>query len=125
MSPRPTATADPVEVRPLRFCDICGGLDDHPRHVTLVTEGGVPTDEFLDALPEGAPVAAVAQLMDPTTVIRHMDCCAANGCPTCAATEAHIAVKVSGDTRGQDLIDAIVDGRVLDDLEVAPSGEPI
>lgn len=107
--------------RPLRFCDICGGLDDHPRHVKLVpagTPGAVPADEFLDALQPGPP-KAVAQLLDPTTVIRHMDCCSANGCTTCTATEAHI-----GGLRGQELIDALATG-VLDDLEVAPNGEPI
>lgn len=47
--------------RPMRYCDVCGGLDDHPRHV--------------HAAPAGV-------------VIRHLDCCASRGCETCQATEA-------------------------------------
>lgn len=47
--------------RPLRLCDVCGQLDDHPRHVQNLGPRG--------------------------TVIRHMDCCASRGCETCAETE--------------------------------------
>ena len=48
--------------RPMRPCDVCGQIDDHPRHV---------------------------QRTSPTTLqIRHLDCCAAAGCETCVETEA-------------------------------------
>lgn len=89
--------------RPLRFCDVCGGLDNHPRHVTGLPPGstlGTPSREFLDSLQPGAPVAAVAELMNPTTVVRHMDCCAEQGCTICAETEVE-----NGRRRGQALID--------------------
>lgn len=106
--------------RPLRFCDVCGGLDDHPRHVHGDPGNGtVPTQEFLAALPAGPPgvpmsaiASAIALLMDPNTTIRHMDCCAAAGCPACAVTEA-----ATGGVRGQALIDAIAGG-ILNDVEV-------
>jgi hypothetical protein len=79
----------PTAGRHMRLCDVCGGLDDHPRHVTAVPPGfpgAVPTDSFLDGLPDGVPARAVAELMDPGTVVRHMDCCASRGCGVC--TEA-------------------------------------
>lgn len=89
--------------RRLRLCDVCGGLDDHPRHVTGLPPGateGTPSTEFLDSLASGAPVSAIAELMNPQTIVRHMDCCAANGCELCAATEHD-----NGERRGQELID--------------------
>ena len=63
------ATSD----RPLRGCNLCGGYDDHPRHVQTV---------------DGRPFLA------------HIDCCAANGCETCAETE-----EATGGLRGSELID--------------------
>lgn len=72
--------------RLLRLCDVCGGLDDHPRDVTNASpgvEGTVPDAAFLNALPENTPPRAVAELMDPTTLVRHIDCCASKGCQTC------------------------------------------
>lgn len=76
-----------------RLCDVCGAFDSDPRHVQAVpagTPGAVPGDDFLSGLQNGLPAAAIAQLMDPTTVVRHMDCCAAQGCEACASvvTEA-------------------------------------
>lgn len=68
----------------LRLCDVCGLQDDHPRHVRSVPPdfpGAVPTTQFLRSLAAGADPVAVAELLDPSTVVRHMDCCANNGCP--------------------------------------------
>lgn len=62
-----------MDERPQRSCDLCGLIDDHPRHV-LVLEPGV---------------AQVA----------HLDCCAANGCPVCQASE-----EANGGRRGDELI---------------------
>jgi hypothetical protein len=104
----------PESDRPLRFCDVCGGLDDHPRHVIAVppgTAGAEPAPEFLAGLPN-APVTAVALLIQPTTLIRHIDCCAAQGCEVCAATEAATKGK-----RGEALVKVIADG-ALDDVDV-------
>ena len=60
--------------RPIRGCDVCGQSDDHPRHVL------------------GHP--------DHGGTVRHMDCCAAQGCALCAETEAANEVR-----RGRALID--------------------
>lgn len=86
-----------ADTRPLRLCDVCAQLDDHPRHVTAVSpgaDGAVPDSAFLDTLPDGVPARAIAELMDNSTVIRHMDCCASRGCSVCldvleAAGSAH------------------------------------
>lgn len=67
-----------------RLCDVCGGYDDAPRHVRAVDEGGVPSQEFIDSLPDGVSARAIAEVLDPTSVVRHMDCCAENGCGTCS-----------------------------------------
>ena len=96
------------EIRPKRLCDVCSKLDDHPRHVQAVpvgTEGVVPNDAFLDGLPDGVPARAIAELMDPTTVVRHMDCCASRGCNICmevldVAKAAHGAALTKALTSG-------------------------
>lgn len=61
--------------RPQRGCDVCGQTDDHPRHSNQLVAGG-------------------------TITIRHLDCCASQGCETCIGTEQEY-----GQRRGQDLID--------------------
>lgn len=99
-----------AEPRRLRLCDVCGGLDDHPRHVTGLpggATGGAPDQAFLDALPDGCPAYAIAELLDPTTYVRHMDCCAAQGCSICKETEA-----VHGGLRGDALLENILGGAV-------------
>lgn len=102
--------ADTGEQRHARLCDVCGQLDDDPKHVQGVPPnypGAIPSDAFLDALPDNTPPRAVKELMDPGTVIRHQDCCAAQGCEVCKATEtAH------GGKRGPDLLASILDGAV-------------
>lgn len=98
--------------RPLRLCDVCGQLDDHPRHVQGLPPGstdGTPTKEFLDSLAPGAPVSAIAELLNPLTIVRHMDCCAAQGCEICAATEQEYGAR-----RGQALIDHLEEVRTTD-----------
>lgn len=102
--------------RPLRVCAACGQLDDHPRHQVAVapdTAGTVPTAEFLDSVPDGTPATAIAGLMNPRIIERHIDCCAAAGCVSCQAEEA-----VTGGIRGQALIDARTGGALAD--HVAP-----
>lgn len=72
--------------RPRRFCDVCTQVDDHPRHVQS-QKGGAP-------------------------LVRHLDCCAAQGCEVCQTTEA-----VTGGARGKKLLEKIQSG-ALDGLEV-------
>lgn len=74
-------------MRAKRLCDLCGGYDDHPRHVQAVlpgTAGAAPDGTFLAALPDGVAATAIGELMDSSTVVRHLDCCAAAGCSSCA-----------------------------------------
>ena len=80
---------------------MCGGLDDHPRHVTSNAKAGTgkPSAEFIRSLPPGPP-DALAQLIDPAVTVRHIDCCAAQGCADCQRSEAE-----NEGRRGQVLID--------------------
>lgn len=98
--------------RPLRYCDICGGLDDHPRHVIAVPEGVVtrPSEEFLAGLERG-PFEAVYGLMNERALIRHIDCCAAAGCELCAVTES-----ITAGARGEELL-AVIQGGALAEVE--------
>jgi hypothetical protein len=82
--------------RPLRVCDLCGGVDDHPRHV--IASGGrdvfpAPSDEIVSRVLDSAPAEHRARLLrelqDTSSSDRHMDCCREAGCPdpdnNCAA----------------------------------------
>ena len=77
------------EGRVLRVCDLCGGVDDHPRHVATGTVEDAfprPSDEILAKVIAAAPAEETArlvrELLDTTSSDRHLDCCAAAGCPT-------------------------------------------
>lgn len=103
-----------------RLCDLCGGLDDHPRHVFGVPTGfpgAVPSDEFIDKIPDGTPARAIAEVLDPGTLVRHMDCCAATGCDVCTAAEA----THSGQLRGPELV-AHIESGALDNLNAPKEG---
>jgi hypothetical protein len=78
--------------RVVRVCDLCGGVDDHPRHVIAGAYGAgdarhpAPSDDVVAKVIEAAPEAErgrlVRELMDTASLERHLDCCAAAGCPT-------------------------------------------
>ncbi|MEV6297846.1 hypothetical protein AB0M02_00400 [Actinoplanes sp. NPDC051861] len=74
--------------RPLRVCDLCGGVDDHPRHVLTDPAQGFekPSDAVVDQVLAEAPAAErsrlVRELLDTSASDRHMDCCRVAGCPT-------------------------------------------
>lgn len=96
------------EGRPLRVCDLCGGVDDHPRHVIAGSVTDVfpaPSTEVMDRVLKAAPAAErgrlVRDLVDTSSSDRHLQCCAAAGCPggTC---DAQIAG--AEDLRGADLL---------------------
>lgn len=74
-----------ADERPLRGCDRCGAVDDHPRVIHVVPPdfpGAVPSDEMIDKLSaNGIGGAALRMILDPLTIIRHHDCCAQAGCP--------------------------------------------
>jgi hypothetical protein len=73
--------------RPLRVCDLCGGVDDHPRHVVAGNIRGAfaPSDDALEKVMTAASEEhrneLVRALMDTTSSDRHLDCCRDAGCP--------------------------------------------
>jgi hypothetical protein len=72
--------------RPLRVCDLCGGVDDHPRHVLAGGEGfAKPGADIVDRVLANAPAdqraRLVDELLDTHASDRHMDCCRTAGCP--------------------------------------------
>lgn len=70
--------------RPLRGCELCGGVDTDPRHVVATPKGdaGVPEGVILKRLiANGIPDEALTEIMQDDTQVRHLDCCAAAGCP--------------------------------------------
>lgn len=119
--------ADIGKGRRLRVCDLCGGVDDHPRHVIAGTTPGTvtaPTAETVRKVIANAPKdeadRLLADLVDTASSDRHMDCCREAGCPdgscivvTAGAEEkrgasllAHLVRLQSGDIAPDD--DAIV-----------------
>lgn len=102
--------------RLLRVCDLCGDVDDHPRHVLT---GGLPDvyptpsvdliNKVLGNASEDDRARLVRDLVDTSSSDRHMDCCRTAGCPTGACDE------VAEDLRGADLLDHLTS---LADLEV-------
>lgn len=78
----------------MRICDLCGTIDDGPRHVIAHAPGGVPVDAVLiaeiersEGVPSNVRDAAVLALSDTTLQIRHPSCCAASGCDVCTQEE--------------------------------------
>lgn len=99
------------EQRPLRVCDECGQIDDHPRarhmldpdsvnvprhHITAVAGRRDLDPRVLDD--------AISELLDPVSACRHFDCCAATGCAFCTATLD--AANARGKT-GDDVVRAV------------------
>jgi hypothetical protein len=75
--------------RALRVCDLCGGVDDHPRHVIAGHDADGfqrPGDDIVNKVLNSAPAEHRARLLreltDTSSSDRHLDCCAAAGCPT-------------------------------------------
>jgi hypothetical protein len=74
--------------RPLRVCDLCGAVDDHPRHVIagqvdvgLFRPSAGAVDRVLAEAPEDQRGALVRDLLDTSSSDRHLDCCREAGCP--------------------------------------------
>lgn len=98
--------ADEETARPLRMCDSCGQVDDHPRHVHSASDGDFPvSDEIAQKALENAPSTAYAdilrQVRDDTVVQKHMDCCAADGCP---GGSCNVFVAQAQGKQGDDLV---------------------
>lgn len=96
--------------RPLRGCNACGQLDDHPRH-GFGRSAARDSERFVD---DRAVAAALAQapaedrdrieleMSGTRGLAYHLDCCRALGCQDCA--------NVPADLRGGQLLDHILNG---------------
>lgn len=97
--------------RPLRVCDLCGGVDDHPRHVITNRETDQPSKDIVEQVLANAPEAErtrlVMELLDTSASDRHMDCCRAAGCPdgTCGVQTAG-----AEELRGGELLAYLMEG---------------
>lgn len=95
-----------AEKRPMRMCDVCGVVDDHPRHVFAHAVGDGATAPEIAAIAvqsastEDAP-AILAQIQDSSTTMRHMDCCRSVGCPDGTCNEVTAGAE---DKRGPALV---------------------
>lgn len=122
--------------RPLRVCDVCYAVDDHPRHQIAHPIGAIPADyEGLKTVLHNVDVNTeegtkiVADFLDTSTQLRHMDCCRAAGCPdgTCDAVTsgaeslkgdelvAHLTSRTP-DTTETVFVDGLPHGMVADDI---------
>jgi hypothetical protein len=106
--------------RALRVCDLCGGVDDHPRHSIAGTIPGLsvypaPSDVVVNRVLDLAPVAERARLLrdlqDTSTTDRHLDCCREAGCPLPADDPSNCANRTAGahDARGAELLEHLAD----------------
>lgn len=96
--------------RAIRVCDLCGGVDDHPRHVIAGSVPGQsvvdePSEEIVNRVLDNAPAELRARLlrdlMDTGSSDRHMDCCREAGCPDGSCDQVTAGAE---DLRGADLL---------------------
>lgn len=99
--------------RRLRGCDVCGQVDDHPRVIhplpmsdlTLYPQRNLSVEVTDKLIKNGISAAELADLQDVSTLIRHIDCCAEQGCVE-GGTCREQASRHSGKT-GMALVEAI------------------
>lgn len=92
------SSANIGEGRVLKVCDLCGGVDDHPRHIGGHAGGGVanvvaaPSDEMVNKVLDVAPAEDRARLLrdlNSTAVTEHhYDCGRDAGCEFCSTFAA-------------------------------------
>lgn len=104
--------------RPLRICDVCGGVDDHPRHVLAAAVGEIPVNSehakavlAMSDLSEEERQKLVDDIFDTSTQLRHMDCCAQVGCPDGSCDEIIKAMPGSY-VKGNKLVAFLTSGEV-------------
>lgn len=118
----------------LRNCDVCGQVDDHPRHVFVGSPDTFPVNQghikavFDMDLSNEDKAAVVAQVTDTSVQQRHLDCCAQTGCPdgSCDKIISETLPKgyVKGDKLRKHLTSGAVDhvGDELNEARVAAQG---
>jgi hypothetical protein len=104
--------ADIGDGRPLRVCDLCGGVDDHPRHVIAgANPDGFPrvadgvVEQVLANAPEEYRGRLLRELLDTGSSDRHLDCCREAGCPD---GSCDIVTRGAEYLTGADLLDHLV-----------------
>lgn len=115
-----TKEAPVVENRPVRMCDSCGGVDTAPRHVHGVGPGQSPTnpaiaDKALANAGDEHRSAILQQILNTETQVKHLDCCASDGCPdgSCNLIHRNSPAKTDGrDPARED--DVLRNGDLLD-----------
>lgn len=119
-----------AEGRRLRICDVCGQVDDHPRHEHYEGEGIPVRQDHLAAVIERTDLTnedktrIVAEIVDTASQQRHIDCCAEVGCPCVGLdTECKKVLDAGGEgLKGMDLVEFIASGAV-DHLNAAVQAE--
>jgi hypothetical protein len=102
--------------RPLRVCDLCGGVDKDPRHVLAGGLTGVyepPSQDVVDKVVAagGREMSRLLRdLYDTSSSDRHMDCCRTAGCPD---GSCELVTAGAEDRRGGDLLEHLVAVREL------------
>ena len=106
-----------TDTRPLRVCDSCGGVDDSPRHgfVTRPGDGETNTDVLEKALENADSTegrrAVLLHARDNSFVLKHFDCCAADGCPDAGRDDAVSCDELVAEAKGAkdgDLLEFLV-----------------
>lgn len=83
------ANESAADKRPMRVCDVCGKIDDHPRVQHMFGATGAPSVRadlmrsvaLHDDMTDEERQAALDELADPRSALRHHDCCVESGCP--------------------------------------------
>ncbi len=93
-----------------RVCDVCGGVDEHPRHTIagVIPDQWQPDESLTQTVEDNVKALADAgklsvgdamllgrSFWDTTSTDRHIDCCAQAGCPQAGTTDgcdARVAV---------------------------------
>jgi hypothetical protein len=101
--------------RALHVCDLCGGVDDHPRHSLLGGEAGAHPEPSVEIVRTVAAAVAdqdqatadrlLTELLDTGTTDRHLDCCRAAGCPTGDCDRRTVGAE---ELRGAELLDHLI-----------------
>lgn len=102
-----------AEARPMRICDACGQVDDHPRHVIAYApgDGVTPSEVAVKAVELAGPLGVTDQVMrqitDTSTMMYHMDCCRMAGCPDGTCNEVTAGAE---DLKGDKLVRHLTKG---------------
>ena len=106
------------EKRPVRICESCGEVDDHPRHVYAQAAGAAPTpsavaEKALRNARKEDWATILDQVRDDSVAYKHMDCCASDGCPD---GSCNLVRRGAEDKKGNDLVKHLTSLPPLEEL---------